>query len=52
LSAFGFLEGGDLSLNQQDAILRHLGFEGLQTQFHRRQVVPLPYAAHPGRRDR
>src|SRR6516225_7978254 len=34
LVGFGFLEGGDLRLGQQDAILRHLGFEGLQAQLH------------------
>ena len=33
-------------------VLRHLGFERLEAVFHRRQIMPLPHAAHPGRRDR
>jgi hypothetical protein len=52
LVGFGLLEGGNLPLGQQDAVLRHPGFERLQAQLHRRQVVALPHAAHPSRRDR
>jgi hypothetical protein len=33
-------------------ILPDLGFERLETVFDRGQIVALPYAAHPGRRDR
>src|SRR4029077_18881651 len=50
--SFGLLEGGDLSFGQQDPVLRHLSFEGLEAVFDRRQIVALPHAAHPGRRDR
>ena len=30
----GLLERGDLRFGEQDAILRHLGFEGLEAVFH------------------
>ena len=52
LVSLGLLERGDLGLGQQDAILRHLGFERLEAMFHRGQIVTLPHAAYPGRRDR
>jgi hypothetical protein len=37
LVGLGLLERGDLGLGQQDAILRHLGFEGLEAMLHRGQ---------------
>ena len=52
LVGLGFLEGGDLCLGHQDAFLSRLGFQRLEAQLHRGQVVALPDAAHPGRRDR
>src|SRR5438128_2159328 len=52
LVGLGLLERGDLRLGEQDAILRHLGFERLEAMFHHGQIVALPHAAHPGRRDR
>src|SRR6516164_9560410 len=52
LVRLGLLKGGDLGFGQQDAILCHLGFERLEAVFDRRQIVALPHAAHPGRRDR
>ena len=51
-SALGLLEGGDLRLGQQDAVLRRLGFERLGAVLDRSQVVALSHAAHAGRRDR
>src|SRR5499433_3640114 len=50
LVGFGLLERGDLGLGQQDAILRHLGFERLEAMLDRGQIVALPHAAHPGGR--
>ena len=35
LVGLGLLERGDLCLGQQDALLRHLGFERLEAMFHR-----------------
>src|SRR5215471_13666731 len=32
--------------------MRHLGFKRLEAVLHRRQVVALPHAAHPGWRNR
>ena len=52
LIGLGLLERGDLRLGEQDAFLRHLGFERLETMLHRGQIVALPHAAHAGRRDR
>src|SRR5260370_9165364 len=52
LIGLGLLERGDLGLSQEDAVLRHLGFERLEAVLDRGQVVALPYTAHPGRRDR
>jgi hypothetical protein len=51
LVGLGLFERGDLGLGQQDAILRHLGFERLEAMLHRGQIVPLAHAAHPGGRD-
>jgi hypothetical protein len=51
-SALGLLEGGDLRLGQQDAVLRRLGFERLGAVLDRSQIVALSHAAHAGRRDR
>src|SRR5262244_2507326 len=50
LVGLGLLERGDLGLGQQDAILRHLGFERLEAMLDRGQIVALPHAAHPGGR--
>jgi hypothetical protein len=36
LVGLGLLKGGDLRLGQQDAVLRHLGFE-------RRPKAPVPH---------
>src|SRR6516225_7909135 len=47
LVGLGLVERGDLCLGQQDAVLRHLGFE-----LHRGQIVTLPHAPHARRRDR
>ena len=52
LVGLGLLERGDLPLGQQNPILCHLGFERLQAEFHRGQIVALPYAAHAGGRNR
>ena len=52
LVGLGLLERGDLRLGQQNALLRRLGVERLEAQLHRGQVVALPDATHPGRRDR
>jgi hypothetical protein len=52
LVGLGFLERGDLRLGEQDAILRRLGLKRLQAMLHRGQIVALPHAAHPRRRDR
>jgi hypothetical protein len=40
----GLLEGSDLALGQQDALLRHPGVERLEAVLHRGQVVVLPNA--------
>jgi hypothetical protein len=52
LVGLGLVERGDLCLGQQDSVLRHLGFERLQAQLHRGQIVTLPHAPHACRRDR
>src|SRR5215212_1137019 len=52
LVGLGLFQGGNLRFGQQDTLLRRLGFERLEAQLHRGQVVALPDAAHPGRRDR
>src|SRR5438876_4609398 len=41
LVGLGLLERGDLRLGEQDAILRHLGFERLEAMFHHGQIVAL-----------
>src|SRR5437879_9086002 len=48
----GFLERGDLRFGEQDAVLRRFGLKRLQAMLHRGQIVALPHAAHPRRRDR
>ena len=52
LVGLGLLERGDLRLGQQNPILCHLGFERLQAEFHRGEIVALPHAAHAGGRNR
>src|SRR5262249_1475892 len=47
LVGLGLLERDDLGFGQQDAILRHLGLERFQAQFHRRQIVALPRSPLP-----
>ena len=39
LVGLGLLERGDLGLGEQDAVLRHLGFERLETMLHRGEIV-------------
>lgn len=46
LLQLGFLQGGQLGFGQHGALLRHLGFQRLETLFHVLQVVALPDAAH------
>jgi hypothetical protein len=46
LVGLGLFQRGDLRLGQQDTFLRRLGFERLEAQLHRRQIVPLPHATH------
>jgi len=41
-----------LRLRKQDAVLRHLRFERLEAVLHRGEIMALPNAAHPRRRDR
>jgi len=50
--SLGLLKRGNLGLGQKQAVLRHFGFEGLQAQLHRGEIVPLPHAAYAGWRDR
>src|SRR5439155_4440404 len=52
LVGLGLLERGDLRLGQQDALLRHLGFERRQAVLDRGQIVTQPHAAHAGGRNR
>jgi hypothetical protein len=52
LVGLGLLERGDLRLGQQDALLRHLGFDSLQAVLDRGQIVTQPHEAHAGGRDR
>ena len=51
LVGLGLFERDDLGFGQHDPLLRHLGFESLEAQFHRRQIVALPHAGHAGGRD-
>jgi hypothetical protein len=46
------LERLELRFGEDEALLRHLRLEHLQALLHRREVVPLPDAAHARRRDR
>src|SRR6202047_462445 len=48
LFGFGFLQGDDLRLGQDQAFLRNLGFQRLEPLLHRLEIMALPDAAHPG----
>jgi len=52
LVGLGLLERDDLRLGQDEAALRHLGLQRLQPLLHVLQVLALPHAPHPERRDR
>jgi hypothetical protein len=52
LLGLGFLQNDDLGFGQHEALLRHLGFQRLETPFSVRQIVAQPYCAHPEGRDR
>jgi hypothetical protein len=45
----GFLERGDLRLDQQDAVLRRLGIERFQAMLDRGQIMPLRNNSAPRR---
>src|SRR5437879_4810746 len=48
----GFLERGDLRFREQDAVPRRFRLKPRQALPHRGQIVALPHAAHPRRRNR
>jgi hypothetical protein len=52
LLGLSLLQGDQLGLGQHQAFLGTLGLQRLEPFLHRLQVVPLPHAAHPGRRYR
>ena len=52
LVGLGLLEGGELALGEDQALLGHLGLERLQPVLHGLQVVAQPNRAHPEGRDR
>jgi hypothetical protein len=52
LFGLGALECLHLRFGQHQALLRHLGFQCFQPVLHGGQVMALPDAANPGRRDR
>jgi len=51
LLLFGLLQRQHLGLGQYQALLSHLGRQGLQALVHILQIVPLPHTAHPRRGD-
>ena len=51
LFGFGLLERGELALRKDEALLRHLRLERLQTEFHGGEIVPAPDGANPEGRD-
>ena len=51
LVGLGLLQGGELALGEDEALLRHLGLERLQPVLHGGEVVPQPDRAHAERRD-
>ena len=52
LFRFGLLQGCDLRLGQDQALLRDLGLQRLEAFLHRLEIMALPDAAHAGRGDR
>src|SRR5262249_29470077 len=52
LLALGLLQRRQLAFAEHQAVLSDFGFEGLEPFIHGLQIVALPDAAHPGRRDR
>src|SRR5579872_2102636 len=52
LLALSLLQGSQLAFGEHQAVLSDFGFEGLEPLLHRLEIVALPDAAHPGRRDR
>src|SRR6202022_3315060 len=52
LVGLGFLQGDDLRLGEDQPFLRDFCLQRLEALLHRLEIMTLPDAAHPGRRDR
>ena len=46
LLGLGLLQGGQLTLREHQALLRHLGLERLEALLHGLEVMALPHSAH------